>query len=186
MSMTLTIYPFWGKQIGIQRELIRNIPIVEFSLGFLWGKALLSVNWGQSLRSRAQGADRSAFPFVTKEVIWWFRSPCTPTLGCLCVRSIAPCKAPSISTTKPLWGCYVIRFNLLVLDLRCRHSLQDKQVHMSRNHSVHQSHVGLCKLPIENSSIRGACVEEMSRQPELWIHFKTPNHMYIVLSFSFV
>jgi hypothetical protein len=78
----------------------------------------------------------------------------------------------------------VSRFNLLVLDLRCGYSLQDEQVHMSRNHPVHQSHVGLCKLPIENSSIRGACVEEMSRQPELWIHFKTPNHMYIVLSYS--
>ncbi len=61
-------------------------------------------------------------------------------------------------------------FNLLVLDLRCGYSLQDKHVHMSRNHPVHQSHqshVGLCKLPIENSSIMGACVEEMSRQPEL-------------------
>ncbi len=57
------------------------------------------------------------------------------------------------------------RFNLLVLDLRCGYSLQDKQVHM--NHSVDQSHVGLCKLPIENSSSMGACVEEMSRQPEL-------------------
>jgi hypothetical protein len=86
----------------------------------------------------------------------------------------------------PLWGCYVSRFNLLVLDLRCGYSLQDKQVHMSRNHHVDQSHVGLCKLPIENSSSTGACVEEMNRQPELWIHFKTPKHMYIVLSYSFI
>jgi hypothetical protein len=186
MSITLTIYVFWGKQIDIQRELIRNMPICGVQLGFLIRKGIAVSELRVELRSRAQGTNMSAFPFVTfvtKEVIW---SPYTPALGCLCVRSIAPCKAPSISTTKPLWGCYVGRFNLLVLDLRCGHSLQDKQVHMSRNHPVHQSHVGLCKLPIENNSITGACVEEMSRQPKLWIHFKTPNHMYIVLSYSSV
>jgi hypothetical protein len=61
---------------------------------------------GPGPRSRAQGTDSCAFPFVTNEVIWCFRSPYALALGSLrirsCSREIALCNVPSIYTTKPL------------------------------------------------------------------------------------